>query len=466
AESDIKPPEVPKVTPQSPVANPQQAATAQTPTATATTDVSGVEKSAIYRINADNTVDTLFSSKEENVYDILAGADGQFSFSTDLNGRLYGLTGDHKLTLTAQTNEAEAVRLMRWNGALLAATANMGRIYKLGATGAAGTYESPVYDAGGVAKWGRLRWQGQGATLQTRAGNSARPDDTWSDWSVPARDAAGTQITSPNARYLQFRAQFTAAGAAIDSVVAAYLPQNNPPLIRSITVLTQPVATPAQKTGSGSSSSGTAAFSVTVTDTGDAAPATSTGTATQTLSRAQGQQLLLSWQADDPDNDRLVYQVDFRGEGEREWKNLRRNLHENTLTLDGDVLADGRYHFRVRASDREANAEGTAKEAELISSPVLVDNTPPTIRVISSQRSGSGADVSFEAHDAASILRRVEWSMDAGPWTAVAPSDGVLDSETEQFRLHVSDVPAGEHLLVIRAVDSGGNTGLAKVILN
>ena len=39
---------------------------------TPTVDVSGVGKSAVYRINPDNTVETLWSSKEENVYDLLA----------------------------------------------------------------------------------------------------------------------------------------------------------------------------------------------------------------------------------------------------------------------------------------------------------------------------------------------------------------------------------------------------------
>src|SRR5205085_1084606 len=117
----------------------------------------------------------------------------------------------------------------------------------------------------------------------------------------------------------------------------------------------------------------------TVTDTGDAAPTTSTGTPTQTLSRASPQQLLVGWQADDPDGDRLVFDVWFRGEGEQEWKSIRTNLHDNSWAVDGDSLADGRYYFKVTASDREANASGSAKDAELVSAPVLVDNTPPAV---------------------------------------------------------------------------------------
>jgi hypothetical protein len=201
---------------------------------------------------------------------------------------------------------------------------------------------------------------------------------------------------------------------------------------------------------------------VSVTDTGDAAPVSSTGTPTQTLSRAAQQQLMISWQADDPDGDKLVYEVDFRGEGMRDWVTLKKDLHENTWTIDGNSLADGRYFFRVIASDREVNTPATAKEAELTSSPVLIDNTPPVVHLTSSSRS----DIAFEAEDATSVLRAVDYAIDAGPWTPVAPVDGILDSQKATFRLHINSVPAGEHLLVIRAADSGGNTGLLKVVLH
>ena len=453
---------------------PQQAAPAAatpqvtTPTTTATTDTN-VEKSAIYRINPDNTVDTLWSSKEENVYDVLPASNGRLYFGTDANGRIYELSRDRRLTLVAQTNEAEAIRLLDWRGALLAATANMGKIYKLGAEGAKGEYESPVFDAGSVAQWGKLKWLGEGTVaVRTRSGNSLRPDATWSDWSPPATNAQSAQIASPAARFLQFKAELSTANAAIEYVTAAYLPQNNPPVVRSITVLTQPSAASSttKPAATNTSSAASAPYTITVTDTGDAGPVASTGTPTQTLSRAAGQQLLISWQADDPDSDKLVYDIRFRGDGEREWKSLRRNVHDNSVTIDGDSLADGRYFFKVTASDREANPAANAKEAVLVSSPVLIDNTPPVIRIQSSGRKGASAEVVFDAHDDQSALRRAEWSIDAGPWTPFLSVDGILDSQTEQFKLEIPNVPAGEHLLVIRIVDSGNNTALAKVILH
>jgi hypothetical protein len=344
----------------------------------------------------------------------------------------------------------------------------MGKIYKLGADGTGGTYESPVFDAGTVAQWGKLRWQGGAAStasLRTRSGNSARPDRTWSDWSAAL--PAGAQIPSPNARYLQYEAILTGPGAAIDSVTAAYLPQNNPPVVHSITVLTTATApSTTAKPSASTSSLASSPYSVTVTDTGDSAPVSSTGTATQTLSRAASQQIVIGWAADDPDGDKLVYELDFRGDGEREWKPLRKDLHDVTYAMDGDSLADGRYFFRVIASDREANPPGAAKESDLVSSPVLIDNTPPVVKVESSNRTGNKADIAFSAQDAASTLRRAEWSIDAGDWTPIAPVDGILDSPSEQFKLHLDAVPPGEHVVVIRVADSGNNAGLARVVLH
>jgi hypothetical protein len=454
-----------EIKPTAPETKPVQPAPATTPTPAAAAEAVGVEKSAIYRIYPDNTVDTLWSSKEENVYDILPRENGDLDFVTDQNARIYQLTPNRRLTLIAQTNDGEAVRLLRERDTLLVATANSGKLYRLGAATAGGTYQSAVFDANATSRWGRFRWDGEGVRIETRSGNSLRPDNSWSDWSPALSDASGSPITSPNARYLQFRASLTTTSAHLDNISAAYLPQNSPPIVRSITVTQQaPPATPAKTTSSGSQSA-TSAFSISVTDTGDAAPLASTGTATQTMSRSAIQSLLLSWTAEDPDADKLVYELAFRGEGEDQWKVLRRDLHDPYVILDGDALADGRYYFRITASDRESNPEGTAREAELVSSPVLIDNTPPIIRVQSSNRNGATADIAFDAQDAASPLRRAEWSLDAGAWIPVAPSDGVLDSKAEQFRLHVTGIPAGEHLLVLRVADSGGNTGLAKVNL-
>jgi hypothetical protein len=224
----------------------------------------------------------------------------------------------------------------------------------------------------------------------------------------------------------------------------------------------QPVAAPASAKTVASTS--TAAYSVTVSDTGDVSSSTA-GTSTQTLSRASLQQFTVSWTAEDPDGDRLVYNLYFRPEDSTQWLLLRSALHETSITFDADILADGKYFFRVLASDRESNAPASARDAQLVSPPVMIDNTPPAVTVGPVRYAAGAAHVEFEAADAASALRRAEYSLDAASWVPVDPADGVIDSLRERFVLDLSGLAAGEHLLVIRAADGAGNTGLAKVVL-
>lgn len=448
-----------------------QSATPQvTSNFSAVTDTSNVEKSALYRINPDNTVETLWSSKEENIYDVLA-LEKQILFSTDQEGRIYGLAPDRRVTLVAQTNEAETLRLLAGDRSILAATGNMGRIFRFGETaGAAGSYEAPVHDAGVASKWGSLSWiadlvpSGKIA-FRTRSGNSARPDRTWSEWSQPLTDPAGSRITSPNARFIQWKLEMAGANGAtpiLNSVSLSYLPQNMPPVLKSVNVVSQAVPTTRGQAAAAASSS--AAYSVTVTDSGDSS-ANSTGTPTQTLQRAYTQQITIVWQADDPDGDRLVYRVYFRGANEMQWKALKTGLHDNSLTFDADVLADGKYYFRVIASDKESNFPATAREAILDSAPVMIDNTPPVVTMGASRYANGAAHIEWEALDGASGLRRCEYSLDAGDWIPVESSDGVIDSLREKFALDLKDLNAGEHLVAVRVSDAAGNTGVAKVVL-
>ena len=435
-------------------------------------DLSGVEKSAVYRINPDNTVETLWSSKEENVYDLLA-LEKQILFSTDEEGRIYGLTPDRRVTLVAQTNEGETTRLLPSDHSILAATGNMGRIYRLGEKpGTSGSYEAPVHDSGTASRWGTLSWRadlqaGCSLTFRTRSGNSAKADRTWSEWSDPMTNSVGSRITSPNARYIEWKVEMAGTGGAtpiLNSVTLAYLPQNSPPVVKSINVTTQSAAT--TQGAKAASTPSTGAYTMTVTDSGDVSSSSSSaGTSTQTLPRASSQQITISWQAEDPDGDRLVYTIYFRSEDATQWMILKSGAHDTSMTFDGDILADGKYFFRVVASDREANPPASAREAQMTSAPIMIDNTPPVVTVGPVRYSGGAAHVEFEAADAASPLRHCEYSLDAAGWVPIGAADGVIDSLREKFVLDLTGLLAGEHLLVIRAADSANNSGLAKVVL-
>jgi hypothetical protein len=456
------------IKPKPEAARPQAAQLAAGAVPAMAADTTGVEKSAVYRINPDNTVESLWSSKDENVYDLLVRGP-EIVFSTDSQGRIYRMGADRRPCLLAQTNEGEAIRLLATGNGILVATGDVGKLYRLGAEpGPSGTYESPVHDAAAVARWGRLAWRADapaaaGLAFRTRAGNSARPDKTWSEWSQPLTDAAGSPIQSPNARYVQWQAEFTGL-ATLESVTLNYLPQNAPPVVRSVTVTAQLSSAAAAKASAAQAQSG-GAYTVTVSDTPDAAAAPPAGTPTQPVTRPGAEQLQIAWQADDPDGDRLVYALYFRGEDEREWKLLKSNLSDNTYSIDSDSFADGRYYFRVVASDSPANPPAAARTAELVSAPTLIDRTPPVVTAGVPRRSGGHVEIEFDATDAASPLRRAEYSLDAGPWVLLEPVEGIIDSPHERFLLKLDGLSAGEHLVVVRVLDSANNAGLAKVVL-
>jgi hypothetical protein len=439
-----------------------------TPAAPATTsvvEVAGVEKSAIYRIGPDRTIETLRSSKEDNVYDLLLDGEALI-FSTDVHGRIYRLT-DKKATLLAEPGDGETTRVLKTGSALYAGLSSPARLFAFD-TGAAGegSYESQVHDVTTVARWGHLQWHGSGSgvVFKTRTGNAARPDTTWSSWSAPISSAENALISSPPGRFIQWRAEWQARSTAvIDSVDVPYLPQNTPPVIHSISVASVVGTNTAKSAATTASSS--SAYSVTVTDTGETGSASSSTTPNQTASRLQTTQTQVSWQADDPDGDKLVYSVYFRAEDEKEWQLIRSRMFENTLLLDPDVFADGRYLFRVVASDAPSNAPQYAHTAELVSTPVLVDNTPPLVTPGAPRRNGTSLDIDVDANDKTSALRRCEYSLDAGLWQPIEAVDGITDSQHEQFHLHLDKLRPGEHLLVFRVYDSANNAGLAKVVL-
>jgi len=154
-----------------------------------TIEVSGVERSALYKILPDNTVETLWTSKEENIYDVIADTGGTLTFLTDAQGRVYRLDPRPDRTrdalLVTQTNETDVTRLAASPRGLLLAAGNVGKMLRLDASASStGWFESAVHDSGTVARWGNLAWVGsKGVVFTTRAGNSLRPDATWSDWS-------------------------------------------------------------------------------------------------------------------------------------------------------------------------------------------------------------------------------------------------------------------------------------------
>jgi hypothetical protein len=444
-----------------PTAAVQPTAPAAVTAATPVVEYPGVEKAALYRIAPDNTVEKLWTSTEENLYDI-APAGTSIYLATDNQGRVYEFAADRRLRMVVETRESEAMRLLPAGTGVSLATGHVGALYRIDeAPEAAGEYESPVHDATAISRWGKLGWRGEGCagcrvTLRTRTGNTVRPDATWSDWSAPATDAESSAVTSPNARYVQWKAEFTGAAGrtpTLDYVRLTSLPQNAAPKVTSITVSSsQAAAVPAATVATASAAP---VYTVTVTDTGETGASSLTGTPSQSATRAVSESLVIAWTAEDPDADKLTYTLEFRADDQRDWKPLKKDVTEASVTLEADALADGRYFLRVTASDAAANAPADARTGSLTSPPIMVDRTPPLVRIANNR---------VDASDASSPLTRCEYSVNAGPWAMLAAVDGIVDSREEAFAIPVI-AGTGERLLAVRCYDGANNVGTARQVL-
>ena len=411
-------------------------------------------RGALVRIAPDNSVDTLWSSDRESIFGLtLEGRN--VLFSTDGSGRIFRLSPSADgplLALMTETREAQATRLLVEGKDIYVATSNVAKLFRLGSSAAPeGSYQSPVKDTKFVSHWGNLSWRSQvpaGSSLElyTRAGNSEQPDATWSDWQGPYSNADGSAVTSPAARYIQWKAVFKGSSGAtprLDDVTLAYLNENLPPEIHGLDI----------NSSGGSLPSGV--------------PNISVGNSSNSFGAApQGERkTTIAWQADDPNGDRLVYTLFLKSSDERDWHLLKAHLHETNYALGDSALPDGEYTARVVASDEESNPAGLARRTELVSSPFWIVNTPPRVEVVSEQVRAGKAEVHFRASTDISPLRSAEFSVDGAPWKPVAADDGIIDSRSENFTVNVPELPPGEHEVLLRSSDVAGNTGIGRAVL-
>ncbi len=429
-------------------------------------------RGAIYRILPDGLWDTVWETGDDVPYGLLVEEGGSLLVGTGTDGKIFRLSGNPaRATLLARAAARQVTALLRdSSGRIVGATSNPGKVFALSSTPARrGTYESDIRDAGTVASWGVIRWRSSGRQGQvqivTRTGNTATPDETWSAWSKTYTNADGEQITSPNARYLQWRAALSAEtgeGPVLTSVTAAYLPRNLRPDVVSITV--HPAGTVFQRPFS----TGEMEIAGLEDNTSDGRQPTQSGAQPSTspaptppLGRRAYQKGLQTfvWRAEDQNDDRLQYDAFYRRESETGWRPLRRGLWDPIFVWDTTSVPDGTYIVKVAASDAPSNSPATALTGELESASFDIDNSPPRIEIQPPAKPGARV-ISFVVRDDHSAVQRVEYSLDASRWRIVYPKDGIPDSRREEFEVTLDDSETGRNV-IIRATDAMNNVATA-----
>jgi hypothetical protein len=431
-------------------------------------------KGAVYRIAPDGVWDEIWESRDDSPYDLMFDSSGVLLIGTGNKGKVYRLEGDPlHATLLARASAQQVTGFYKDSaGRLYYATANPGKLFRLSATRASrGTYESEPRDAQMIAAWGNLSWRGATSPgdqieLFTRSGNSETPDDTWSPWSTAYASAESSAITSPKARYLQWRVVLPGKndGPILTSVTAAYLQRNLRPQVHSITVHPPGIVFQKPFTSGEPEIAGFEEQTTPERKLAASAMSAQQATGSPALGRRtyhKGLQTLV-WKADDENDDDLVYDVLYRREGQTTWTTLRRGLTDPILVWDTTTMPNGTYFLKVVASDAPSNPLSTALTGELESSAFEIDNTPPTIVVQGVRTEGGRTIVTFEVKDDHSPIQRVEFSQDGQRWRGVFPKDGIADSKDERYELAL-DGELTERGLILRASDSMNNVATTHI---
>lgn len=432
------------------------------------TPVAGAPKGALLRIRPTGETDTLWTSPDDVPHSLLR-AGPAILVGTGNKGKVYRVAEDGSWALVATLPAEQVTALAREGEGAILITSNPARAFALEpGPSREGTFVSKVKDTETVSSWGQLRWEGtlpEGSEvrLQTRSGNTAGPDATWTDWSAPSSRRDGEPIRSERARFLQIRLTLLGKEGTtpvVEAVSAAYLQRNLAPKVQSITVhppgeaFQKPIAVSGEPEILGQDPDPLVS-ALSARATAGSPPAIA-------FSRKLYQRGLrtISWKADDPNGDPLVYDVQYRMMGDARWRPLRRGLTEAVLAWDTSTVPNGRYLVRVVASDAPGNPPSFALTGSRDSPSFDVDNAPPALTAV--LEPGRRDRIRATVRDDGSPVRKLEMSVDAGRWEEIPPVDGISDSREETYEIALP-AAAGPRVVVLRATDQLGNVATVRI---
>jgi len=410
---------------------------------------------AVYRVGAEGAVYPIWEDAEAQFVNLVAAGE-HLMLSTSDPARLLRLNAEGRRSLVVQFESFVPSRLLFGpDGALYLGGAQNAAVSILPGQGRRkGHFESAVEDFAIHARWGVLEWRGtQPAdtriTVQTRTGNSEEPDKTWGAWSEPLTES-GQTIASPPARFIQYRVE-------MESTRGGATPRLNSIEIHGVQVNLKPRITELQTFPFRPQQSGNG---------GQSQNAPQAGPARRNNRPPQAKSLrLVRWQAQDPNEDELVYDLYLKGEDQRVWKLVEENIAQTSVLWDTESMPEGQTQLKLVASDRPDNPAAEHLRDERESAPFAIDNSPPTI-ALDAQTSTDGTVVEVAISDRISAVQKAYYTIDYDEQQhPIAPLDGVFDSRSEQAHFVVEGLAAGEHVIVVRALDALDNIGVRQIIV-
>jgi sugar lactone lactonase YvrE len=446
--------------------------------------------SEVYRIAADGSPESIWSSRDDLVYSLGFAKDQRLLLGTGNHGTVIELGENRIFSTVANASSDQVTSLVSGAGGVLyVGTANPGKIFALGpGREKDGSYESAPFDAKIFSQWGRLTWSGENGSekgklaFYVRSGNTSRPENNWSDWSGPYSSSGADKVTCPPARFAQWKVVFSqtddAATPTVSWVSLAYLPKNVAPVIDGIVVQNpgiriQGFAAPPAAPGTSAPVQirmPQAPNSVTPGAAPYVAEATSRTPKVEAPPQGVEQKGYMSvvWTSHDDNDDDLTFTLYIRGEGEKNWRSLKDKIDQHHYSWDSTTLPDGAYYLKLVASDSPSNPSDQALSATRESERFEVDNSQPEIlnlRAAASKGTSGDYTVTFDVRDPAIPVARAEYSLDSGDWSLIFPKGDLSDSREESYELSLRHLTPGEHTISVRAADRNENVTSSKITI-
>ncbi|HEX4125607.1 MAG TPA: hypothetical protein VHY37_12830 [Tepidisphaeraceae bacterium] len=430
------------------------------------------EGNAIYKIDPRGFVTEIF--RQPVLVMGMIEYNGVLLVATGSNGQVYQVNPDAQETEVVAKVESKQVTclLPAKDGNIYLGFANVGGVATMSSGYAdKGTYTSSPLDASQISQFGQMQLHGTlppgtALTVATRSGNVKEPiEKGWSAWSAETPAKQFLQVTSPSARFLEYRLTFTSnAGKStpvVQDVSIAYQTPNLAPVVKAVKIVNP--AAPDQSNGNAANGPANGGGD---SDSGGGGGGNGGGGGPPAVRFPPTRHLTITWDSSDPNNDNLVYTLYFRLVGTSEWIVLKDKLSDTSYDWDTRMVADGRYEIKVLASDAPSNTPADAKTAARISDPVVVDNTPPVIGEITTTIAGATAHIDTTVADATSVVGEVDYTVDsAKDWRFVLPVSNIYDSAEARMSFDVPGLTPGKHQITLRATDTHGNQSFATVFV-
>ncbi len=399
--------------------------------ASAPSTPSGGENS-VYRIGLDGGVREVFRAKAMMLSQARQG--NHLFVGTGMEGELFDVdqaTGEH--SEIARLDHGQVLCMCkRRDSAIILGAGDPGKLYLLEDRYAVrGTVVSEVLDTKLVSKWGALRWQADAPAktavrVAVRSGNTAEPDDAWSDWSAEQTNAGKAVVAAPPARFLQYRLT---------------LSSNDPSVTPSVRGVTLRYQTTNQ------------APEVTKVEAPDL----------DAVNLETPKKLKFKWSAVDANEDELSYGLYVRKDGWKGWMELEEDCDKTDYEWDATTAPDGVYQFKVVASDRKDNSDADALTGERTSSSFVVCHTAPAVKVKATP-AGGAAVIEATASSPLVRLTAASYTLGGKKWVNVFPADGIFDGQAKKFQFKADGLKPGTYVVVLRVHDAAGNVGSGDVV--